>query len=61
MSSYEPIAISAEMNKYGRWVVTISVAPGRRMQVMLALPYATPASAIAAIMSLPPSAYPAGV
>lgn len=33
-SKYEPIPLDVTQSKYGYWVVTISVAPGLRMQVM---------------------------
>lgn len=33
--SYDPIALSARMSDYGYWVVTVSVAPGLRMSVMI--------------------------
>jgi hypothetical protein len=33
--AYKPLAIDARMSDYGYWVVTISVAPGLRMDVMI--------------------------
>lgn len=33
---YEPIVADVTMSKYGYWVVTYSLAPGLRMQVMIA-------------------------
>lgn len=31
---YDPIVIDVTMSQYGRWVATVSVAPGLRMRVM---------------------------
>jgi hypothetical protein len=36
VSRYKPIVLSAEMNKYGLWVVTWSAAPGFRLSVTCA-------------------------
>lgn len=32
-SMYRPIVLGAEINAYGLWVVTLSVAPGLRLPV----------------------------
>ena len=35
MAKYEPIATSVRMSDYGYWVVTVSVAPDKRIDVMI--------------------------
>lgn len=47
MASYKPIVMSVEMSRYGYWIVTLSVAPGLRMQVMLCQVGITPDRAAA--------------
>lgn len=34
--TYRPIVIDVTQSQYGYWLVTISVAPGRRLTVMMA-------------------------
>lgn len=36
MADYSPIVLDVEMSKYGYWVVTVSVAPGKRVSTMVA-------------------------
>ncbi len=43
--SYTPIALGVRMSDMGYWVVLISVAPGRRMSVMIAATGITPEQA----------------
>jgi hypothetical protein len=35
VSTYHPIAVATRMGDYGYWVVTVSVAPGRRIDVTI--------------------------
>lgn len=36
MTAYRPYVTRVEMSQYGYWIVTVSVAPWLRMQVMVA-------------------------
>lgn len=50
---YKPIVVDTRMSDYGYWIVTISVAPARRVSVMLAGVGITPdAARQAALTSL---------
>ena len=60
MPPYRPIIIDVRMSDYGYWVVTISVAPGKRLSTMIALVGITPEQAGEAALSVLGSLPPAG-
>jgi hypothetical protein len=60
MPTYEPLISSIVQSKYGYWIVTISVAPGLNLPVMVCKlgisPSEAGALALCAVPSSPPPA-----
>jgi hypothetical protein len=58
MTGYEPILIDTRMSDYGYWIVTFSIAPGKRLSIMIAIVGITRENAaqeaLATLSSLPP-------
>lgn len=55
---YHPIPLDVSMSDYGYWIVTLSIAPGLRLQTMICSVGITQQQALDAAMHVVPS-YPA--
>lgn len=56
--NYAPLTLGARMSDYGYWVVTVSVAPGLRLEVMICKVGITQQQALDAVNPVVPR-YPA--
>jgi hypothetical protein len=60
MPDYANIPVSVTMSQYGYWTVTIAVAPGRYLSVMIVRQGISPAQAISDALLCVPVALPTG-